>query len=67
MCTRSKAWLYRYNAAVAFVIRDVKPHDVDILWRRDQECFPSGIAYSKRELTSYFHHPQSFTLLAIEE
>jgi ribosomal-protein-alanine N-acetyltransferase len=56
----------RYNAAVAFVIRDFKPEDFETLWRMDQECFPSGIAYSKRELTSYVRHPKSFTLVVVE-
>jgi [ribosomal protein S18]-alanine N-acetyltransferase len=52
---------------VAFVIRDFKPEDFETLWRMDQECFPSGIAYSKRELTSYVRHPKSFTLVASAE
>jgi len=57
----------RYNGGVPFVIRDFKPDDFDLLWRMDQECFPPGIAYTKRELNSYIHHPKSFTLLAIDE
>jgi ribosomal-protein-alanine N-acetyltransferase len=54
----------RYNGAVAFVIRDFKPEDFDMLWRMDQECFPPGIAYSKRELKEYMRHRGSFTLVA---
>ena len=33
---------HRYNVAVAFVIREFKPEDFDVLWRMDQECFPPG-------------------------
>jgi len=54
----------RYNGAVAFVIREFKPEDFDVLWRMDQECFPPGIAYSKRELKEYVRHRGAFTLLA---
>ena len=54
----------RYNGAVAFVIREFKPEDFEVLWRMDQECFPRGIAYSKRELKEYVCHRGSFTLVA---
>ena len=54
----------RYNAVVAFVIRDFKPEDFDTLWRMDQECFPPGIAYSRQELKAYLRHRGSFTLVA---
>ncbi|HEY6371543.1 MAG TPA: N-acetyltransferase [Candidatus Sulfotelmatobacter sp.] len=47
-----------------FVIRQFKPEDFDLLWRMDQECFPPGIAYSKRELREYVSHRKSFTLVA---
>lgn len=57
----------RYNGGVLFVIRNYRPGDFDTLWRMDQECFPPGIAYSRRELNSYIHHSKSFTLLAIDE
>jgi ribosomal-protein-alanine N-acetyltransferase len=33
----------------------------------DQECFPPGISYSKRELREFMTHRGSFTLLAIDE
>ena len=58
--------LARYNDAVAFVIRDFQPEDFDTLWRMDQECFPPGIAYSKRELREYVRHRGSFTLVAAD-
>jgi len=35
-----------------------------MLWRMDQECFPSGIAYSRQELKSYIRHRSTFTLVA---
>jgi [ribosomal protein S18]-alanine N-acetyltransferase len=54
----------RYNGGVAFVIRDFKPEDFEVLWRMDQDCFPPGIAYSRRELKEYVRHRGSFTLLA---
>jgi len=54
----------RYNVAVAFAIRDYKPEDFDTLWRLDQECFPSGIAYSRQELQAYIRHKATFTLVA---
>ena len=57
----------RYNVAVAFVIRDFKPEDFDTLWRMDQECFPPGIAYSKRELQFYVRDPRLFTLVAADD
>jgi len=49
---------------VAFVIREFKPEDFEMLWRMDQECFPPGIAYSRRELKEYVRHRRAFTLVA---
>lgn len=57
----------RYNVAVAIVIRDFQPEDFETLWRMDQECFPPGIAYSKRELKAYIHDRGSFTLVAVDQ
>jgi ribosomal-protein-alanine N-acetyltransferase len=59
--------LYRYNGAVPFAIRDFKPEDFETIWRMDQECFPTGIAYSREELKSYVRHKGSFTLLAVDD
>lgn len=56
----------RYNGAVPFVIRDFKPQDFEALWRIDQECFPPGISYSRRELSFYVRRRGSFTLVAQE-
>ena len=61
--TLSVGWA-RYNGGVAFVIREFKPEDFEVLWRMDQECFPPGIAYSKRELKEYVRHRGAFTLVA---
>ena len=47
-----------------FRIRDFKPDDFETLWRMDQECFPSGISYSRQELKTYISHQKSFTLVA---
>jgi [ribosomal protein S18]-alanine N-acetyltransferase len=49
---------------VAFVIRDFEPEDFETLWRLDQECFPPGISYSKKELKSYMSRRSAFTQVA---
>jgi [ribosomal protein S18]-alanine N-acetyltransferase len=53
-----------YNAAVPITIRDFKPQDFEVLWSLDQECFPAGISYSRRELENYMQHRGTFTLVA---
>jgi ribosomal-protein-alanine N-acetyltransferase len=55
------------QCAVAFLIREFKPEDFEVLWRMDQECFPPGIAYSKAELKSFVRHRGSFTLVAADD
>src|SRR5215467_4706986 len=55
-----------YNVAVPFVIRDSRAEDFEFLWRMDQECFPRGISYSKKELKSYIRHHGSFTLVVTD-
>jgi ribosomal-protein-alanine N-acetyltransferase len=57
----------RYNGAVPFAIRDFKPEDFETIWRMDQECFPTGIAYSREELKTYVRHKGSFTLVAVDD
>lgn len=47
-----------------FSIRDFVPKDFETLWRMDQQCFPPGIAYSKRELKAYIQEKGAFTLIA---
>jgi [ribosomal protein S18]-alanine N-acetyltransferase len=59
----------RYNGAVPgaaaqFEIRDFKPEDFETLWQLDQQCFPPGIAYSRRELNLYILRRGAFTLIA---
>jgi ribosomal-protein-alanine N-acetyltransferase len=56
----------RYNGAVSIVIREFRPEDFETLWRMDQECFPPGISYSKRELKTYIRSQGAFTLVATE-
>ena len=55
-----------YNSGVATVIRDFKPEDFEVLWRMDQDCFPPGISYSKRELMAYIREPGAVTLVAVD-
>ena len=45
-------------------VRDFQPEDFDTLWRIDQECFPPGISYSRKELKLYMRRSGSFTLVA---
>ena len=56
-----------YNVAVAIVVRDYKPEDFESLWSMDQECFPAGISYSKRELRGFIRHQGAFTFVATNE
>ena len=51
---------------MATVVRDYEPEDLDTLWRMDQECFASGISYSKAELRTFINHAGAFTLVAAE-
>jgi ribosomal-protein-alanine N-acetyltransferase len=43
-------------------IRESRPQEFDELWRIDQQCFSSGIAYSRAELAEYMGIPDSFAL-----
>lgn len=54
----------RYNIAVPIIIRDAQLEDFETLWRIDQECFPTGISYSRQELKFYMRRRGSFTLAA---
>jgi [ribosomal protein S18]-alanine N-acetyltransferase len=54
----------RYNSGVATIVRDAQPEDFESLWRIDQECFPTGISYSRPELKFYMRREGSFTLVA---
>jgi [ribosomal protein S18]-alanine N-acetyltransferase len=48
-------------------IRANRPEDFDHLWRIDQECFPPGIAYSRRELIWYMRRSRAFTLVGEQQ
>ncbi len=47
-----------------FTLRDFRTEDFEVLWGIDQQCFVSGIAYSRRELASYMRRRGSFTIVA---
>lgn len=47
-----------------FTLREYKAEDFDILHAIDQECFPPGIAYSRRELAHYMKLRNAFTIVA---
>jgi ribosomal-protein-alanine N-acetyltransferase len=49
---------------VEFFLVDFRREDFEPLWGIDQQCFPAGIAYSRRELNAYIRHWGSFTLVA---
>lgn len=49
---------------MSYLVREYEPADFETLWRIDQECFVSGIAYSRRELMTYIARKSSFTLVA---
>ncbi|HZQ92900.1 MAG TPA: N-acetyltransferase [Terriglobales bacterium] len=49
------------------MIREARPADFEALWRIDQACFESGIAYSRRELAWYMQRPGAFTLIVEAE
>ena len=44
-------------------IRESRPEEFDQLWRIDQQCFTSGIAYSREELAQYMSIPGAFGLV----
>jgi ribosomal protein S18 acetylase RimI-like enzyme len=52
---------------VPFKLREYKPKDFDRLHAIDQECFPPGIAYSRRELSYYMKLRGAFTIVADDE
>jgi ribosomal-protein-alanine N-acetyltransferase len=49
---------------VPFRIRQFEKADFDTLWRIDQACFDSQLAYSRPEMAFYMRRPGSFTLVA---
>src|SRR2546422_3451720 len=53
-----------YNGRVLFTLRDFRREDFETLWRIDQSCFPSGVSYSRLELSAYIRRHGAFTLVA---
>ena len=53
-----------YNGRVLFTLRDFRREDFETLCRIDQSCFPSGISYSRLELSAYIRCRGAFTLVA---
>jgi ribosomal-protein-alanine N-acetyltransferase len=47
----------------AFTIRDYRAGDFDRLWQIDQQCFPSGIAYTQMELSGFLTRRNAITLV----
>lgn len=47
-----------------FRLRDFQAGDFEPLYRLDQECFPPGISYSRRDLTHYLRMRGAFTVVA---
>ena len=56
-----------YNVTVSLVVRESNPDDFESLWRMDQECFPPGISYSKKELRAFIRGRGTFTLVATNQ
>ncbi len=50
-----------------FCLRESKPEDLEALWRLDQQCFPRGISYSRRELAYYMEMRGAFAMVAETE
>ena len=48
-------------------VRESGLDDFDQLWRIDQQCFSSGIAYSREELSQYMRIRGAFTLAGESE
>jgi ribosomal-protein-alanine N-acetyltransferase len=49
---------------VRFTIREFKQEDFDRLHAIDQDCFPPGVSYSRKELAYYMKMRGAFTLVA---
>ncbi len=45
-------------------LRPYQPADFEILYRIDQACFPTGIAYGRSDLKNYLASPDANCLLA---
>ena len=47
-----------------FILRVFRYEDFETVWRIDQQCFTSGISYSRMELATYLRRPGAFALVA---
>jgi [ribosomal protein S18]-alanine N-acetyltransferase len=52
------------STGARFSIREYRPTDFDVVWEIDQLCFPSGIAYSQMELSSFLNRRHAISLVA---
>jgi [ribosomal protein S18]-alanine N-acetyltransferase len=50
--------------SLLFRLRPYLHSDFELLYKLDQQCFASDIAYSRAELSSYVERKNSFTLVA---
>lgn len=53
-----------HNHGVDIRLRTYTPADFDVLYRLDQECYPTGIAYTRRMLRWFLAQPGAFCILA---
>jgi len=60
----TKVNLAAQDASAKFIIRDYCPTDFETLWEIDQCCFPSGISYSRLELSGFVTRRNAITLVA---
>jgi ribosomal-protein-alanine N-acetyltransferase len=51
---------------VEITLRDADSRDFEALWSMDQQCFPPGIAYSRRDLAAYMAYRGAFTMVAAD-
>ncbi len=52
------------SVSVSYSLRPSVPSDFDELYALDRECYPSGIAYSRRELRWYLAQPGAICITA---
>ena len=48
-------------------LRDIRPEDLETLYRIDQDCFAPGISYSQESLSEFISNPRSRTWVAEAE
>ncbi len=45
-------------------LRPARPEDLDALWQLDRDCYPRGIAYTRRDLRDFLTHPEALSQVA---